>query len=67
VSGITLRNVRGEFHTLGTLRGNPGDTLKDITLENMNLKLNETDFSPNGVDHLVFKNVIVNGEPLSKP
>ena len=67
VSNITLRNVRGEFQTLGTLRGNPGDTLKDITLENMDLKLAESDFSPGDVKNLVFRNVQVNGKTISKP
>jgi polygalacturonase len=67
VSNITLRNVRGEFHTLGTLRGNPGDTLKDITLENMDLKLTDSEFAPGDVKNLVFKNVIVNGKTISKP
>jgi hypothetical protein len=67
VSNITIRNVTGEFHTLGTLRGNPGDTLKDITLENVDLKLTETDFSPGDVKNLVFKNVKVNGTAFSRP
>lgn len=64
VNNITIRNVRGEFHTLGTLGGNPGDTLKNITLENMDLQLVETDFSPGKVDNLLFKNVTVNGAPF---
>ena len=33
VNNITLRNVSGEFHTLGSLGGNPGDTLRDIGAE----------------------------------
>lgn len=67
VRNITLRNVSGSFHTLGTLRGNPGDTLKDITLENMDLELQETGFSPGVVDNLVFRNVKVNGAFFSPP
>lgn len=64
VRNITLRNVRGSFHTLGRLRGNPGDTLEDITLENMDLQLGTTDFETGDVDRLVIKNVIVNGAPM---
>jgi alpha-L-rhamnosidase len=67
VSNITLRNVRGGFHTLGTLGGNPGDTLKNITLENMDLQLVEKDFTPGEVENLLFKNVTVNGAPFPTP
>lgn len=61
VNNITIRNVTGEFLTLGTLCGNPGDTLRDITLENINLKLSEFLFEPLGVRNLVAKNVVLNG------
>jgi polygalacturonase len=67
VSNITLRNVRGGFHTLGTLGGNPGDTLKNITLENMDLQLVEKDFTPGEVENLLFKNLTVNGAPFPTP
>ena len=62
VNNITLRNISGEFHNLGTLRGNPGDTLRDITLENIDLKLVDTDFKPGDVKNLVTRNVKINGE-----
>src|SRR6185436_15184490 len=39
VNNITLRNLRGEYGAFGTLRGNPGDTLRNITLENIDVKL----------------------------
>jgi polygalacturonase len=67
VENITIRNVRGEFHTLGTLGGNPGDVLKNITLENMDLKLVEKEFSPGAVENLLFKNVTVNGAAYPAP
>jgi alpha-L-rhamnosidase len=67
VNNITLRKIRGDFHTLGTLRGNPGDTLRDITLEDIDLKLADPDFSPGKVEKLVFKNVKVNGIPRAAP
>lgn len=62
VNYITLRNVKGEFHTLGSLGGNPGDTLRDITLENFNLKLADPVLEPRDVQNLVMKNVRINGE-----
>lgn len=39
VRNITLRNVRGEYGIFGTLRGNAGDVLQGITLENFNVTL----------------------------
>ncbi|RYD48162.1 MAG: exopolygalacturonase [Verrucomicrobiaceae bacterium] len=63
VNNITLRNIRGNFHDLGTLGGNPGDVLRDITLENINLKLEDDRFEPKDVRNLVMDNVILNGKP----
>ncbi len=67
VNNITIRNVTGEFLTLGTLRGNPGDTLRDITLENIDLKLGDQRFEPGEVKNFVSKNVILNGVSYSSP
>jgi polygalacturonase len=64
VNNITIRNVTGAFQTLGSLGGNPGDTLRDITLENIDLKLKDPEFKPAKVENLVMKNVKVNGKPL---
>ena len=61
VNDITLRNITGKFGSLGTLRGNPGDTLENITLENIDLKLSTDGFLPGKVRNLVMKNVRVNG------
>ncbi|MES2922338.1 MAG: glycosyl hydrolase family 28 protein [Verrucomicrobiota bacterium] len=67
VNNITLRNITGEFYTLGTLRGNPGDTLRDFTLENIDLKLTEPRFEPRGVKNLITKSVMVNGVAFQVP
>lgn len=67
VNNITIRNVTGEFHNLGTLGGNPGDILRDITLENINLKLADDDFQPNDVKNFSVKNVVLNGKLYQPP
>lgn len=67
VNNVTLRNVRGEFRSLGTLRGNPGDTLRDLTLENIDLKLTDEKFALGPTENLVVKNVQVNGKPFVLP
>jgi polygalacturonase len=67
VSNITLRNIRGEFHTLGTLGGNPGDILRDITLENIVLKLSDPHLALGAVENLAARNVVLNGSPYEVP
>jgi len=69
---VTLRNITGTFGTFGTLHGNPGDMLSDITLENIDVKLTgDPHLSAGKTENLVFDNVRVNGEdspvPAAKP
>ena len=67
MNNVTLRNITGEYRALGILRGNPGDTLRDITLENIAVKLGDDKFTPGPVVNLVLKNVVVNGKPFAVP
>ena len=60
---ITLRNIAGTYRSLGSIRGNPGDTLRDITLENIDVNLTDENFAVGQVDNLILKNVTVNGHP----
>lgn len=67
VNNITLRNLHGSYRALGGLRGNPGDTLRDITLEDIDVRLADETFAPGPVENLVLKNVVVNGRPFPVP
>lgn len=67
VNDVTLRNIRGTFRSLGTLRGNPGDVLRDFTLENIELKLGDEKFALGPTENLVVKNVTVNGKAFTPP
>jgi polygalacturonase len=67
VRNVTIRNVTGQFRSLGTLRGNTGDVLRDITLENINLKLTDDHLALGEVQNLVLKNVTVNGREYKLP
>ena len=67
VNNITLRNIRGEYRSLGTLQGNPGDTLRDITLENVDVRLADESFALGPVANLALRNVVVNGRPFTVP
>jgi polygalacturonase len=67
VNNVTLRNIHGRYRALGSLRGNPGDTLRDITLENIDVQLEDEKFTLGTVQNLVLKNVTVNGKPFRPP
>ncbi len=67
VNDVTIRNVRGTFRSLGTLRGNPGDTLRDLTLENFDLTLADEKFTLGPTENLTVKNVRVNGKAFVLP
>ena len=70
VTDVTLRNVSGEAASMGTLRGNPADTLRDITLDTLDLTLANTSFTAAEVTNFTTRNVRVNGAPfpvLPKP
>ncbi len=65
VNDITLRGIRGNFATFGTLRGNDGDVLEDFTFEDIDLKLVNDEFSPADVRNLKSKNVKLNSKEWS--
>lgn len=67
VNDVTIRNVHGEFRSLGTLRGNPADVLRDITLENLDLKLSDEKFALGPTENFVVKNLRVNGKAYVMP
>ena len=67
ISRVMIRNVTGAAHSFGTLRGNPGDTLEGITLENVDITLTEPKLALGETQNLVFTNVRVNGQPCAVP
>ncbi len=67
VNNITLRNITGSYRSLGSLRGNNGDVLRDITLENIDVQLTEDRFRLGPVENLELKNVRVNGQSFVPP
>ena len=72
VNNVTLRNIHGEYGSFGTLRGNPGDILRDITLENIDVKFtgpqaNTDKLTLGTTENLQLKNIVVNGKPYAPP
>ena len=64
VNNITLRNIRGSYRAFGRIQGNPGDVLRDITLENIQIDLQEPRLDHSGVKNLVLRHVTVNGNAV---
>ena len=67
VSGLTLRNIRGQVVTLGSLRGNPIDTLENITLENIDLQVADPDFKVGPLRNATLRAVRVNDRDFTLP
>ncbi len=62
IAHVTVRNITGNFAQLGSLRGNPDDTLRDITIEDVDINTGGRPLLLGDVEKLTFKNVLVNGE-----
>lgn len=67
VNDITLRNIKGSFGSMGTLRGNQGDVIEDFKLEDIHLQLMNESFKPGEISRLTIRNVQINGKPLANP
>lgn len=61
VEKITIRNVSGSYRAFGRLQGNPGDTFRDISLENFHVELKEPVLQQKIGMNLVMRRVVVNG------
>ncbi len=67
VRNIVIRNVTGEISTLGTLKGNPGDDLRDITFEDINVNRVDDRFDVGIVRDFRVRNALVNGKSFHAP
>jgi alpha-L-rhamnosidase len=65
VRNVTLTNIQGTYGSMGSIKGNPGQTeISDITLRNVDVQLESEDFAVGKVSNLKLENVRVNGRPL---
>lgn len=65
VRNLTVRRVRGSFGSLGVLRGNPGDTIRDVVLEDVHLDVRREGLDVGEVTGLQVRDVVVNGKPFA--
>lgn len=62
VRNVTIRNVTGWTGKWGELVRNPMDTIENITVENLDIQIENEALTLGPVDGLKFKNVVVNGK-----
>ncbi|MEX1117352.1 MAG: glycosyl hydrolase family 28 protein [Terrimicrobiaceae bacterium] len=68
VKNVTIRNITGNFGSLGILNPSAIDTVDGITMENITLTVTDEKFElGEGVKNLVSKNVTINGKPFVAP
>ena len=67
---LTVRRIRGRFGNLGVLRGNPGDAIRDVVLEDVRLDVAREGLDVGEVSGLTVRDVVVNGKrfaPAARP
>jgi polygalacturonase len=62
VRNVTVSDVKGSFGSFGSIRGNQGDTIEKVLLENIDVKLTGPAPRLEGVKDLVVRDVKINGE-----
>jgi polygalacturonase len=67
VDRIVIRNVKGSFNQVGSLRGTAGDSIGKISLENIDVTVANPTLSLGPVKGITLKNVVVNGRPYELP
>lgn len=67
VRNVILRDITGSVQSLGELRGNSGDVIEDVLLENVDLTANRARLRKGAAATVELKNVQVNGEPFTLP
>jgi len=67
VKNVTVRNLSGAAGSFGVLAGNPGDVLRDLTVENIQVTLQESALKLGSLENLAWRDVAVNGQSVGNP
>lgn len=70
VRGVTVRNVRGSFRSLGELRGNTGDEITDVVVEHVDVTAETPRLTMADDQPITWRRAMVNGAdypPASAP
>ncbi len=63
VQNLVLRNVRGTVRTVGELRGNKGDILRNIIVDRVDVQADKSLFRKGRIDGFRANEFLVNGDP----
>jgi polygalacturonase len=67
IDHIIIRNVTGSFSSIGSLLGTVGDSISDISFENINLRVPNTNLTLGPTTNVTLKNFAVNGAWFQLP
>ena len=67
VRNISIQRVRGLCTTLGSIRGNKGNTIENVTIEDVDVKTTGAEPELSAVTNLVLKNITINGQAYTGP
>jgi alpha-L-rhamnosidase len=65
VRNVVVRNLSGTVRSLGDLRGNDGDLITSVLVENVDLEAANADLRKGNVDGFRTENVRINGQPFA--
>jgi polygalacturonase len=65
VRNVVVRNVTGSVESLGELRGNRGDAIENILLENIDLTARRPRLRTDHAQAIRLDNVVINGQPFT--
>ncbi|MCO6044102.1 glycosyl hydrolase family 28 protein [Aeoliella sp. ICT_H6.2] len=63
VQNVVLRNIQGTARSIGELRGNSGDMIRNIFVQDVDVRAQHDSFRHADIDNLAFSDFTVNGEP----
>jgi alpha-L-rhamnosidase len=67
VRNVTIQGVKGSCTSLGSVRGNKGNVIENITIEDIDLRTTGAKPELSAVKNLILKNVKINGETYTGP
>src|SRR5262249_29797069 len=63
VKNITISGVKGKYGSFGSIQGNPGTDISDITIENVDVMLKDPKLKTS--NDVTMKDVVVNGDQVT--
>jgi alpha-L-rhamnosidase len=65
IENVLVSNIRGLFGKFGTIAGNDNSEVKNITIKDIDLTLQDGELNTSRTTGVVLQNVVINGKPFS--